>query len=106
MLFVQVYAFSCLSRVYSLLLQLYGFVSFDTQLRLILFIYWPSPLLFNKLLIVVDRDRDRDRDRDCDRDRECDRATVSMTVTMNVYEKNEQLSYEFWCLRKQELATE
>ncbi len=41
------------SRVYSLLFQLYGCVSFYTQLRLILFIYWSSPLLFNKLLIII-----------------------------------------------------
>jgi hypothetical protein len=41
------------SLVYSLLLQLYGFVSFYTQLRLILLIYWSSPLCFNKLLISV-----------------------------------------------------
>ncbi len=39
---------------YSLLLQLYGFVSFYTQLRLTLFIYSSSPLLFDKLLIPRD----------------------------------------------------
>ncbi len=44
---------SHVSLMDSLLLQLYGFVSFYTQLRLILFFYWPSPLLFNKLLITI-----------------------------------------------------
>jgi hypothetical protein len=39
------------SLVHSLLFQLYEFVSFYTQLRLILFIYWSSPLLFDKILI-------------------------------------------------------
>jgi hypothetical protein len=38
--------------VYSLLFQLYDFVP-STQLRLILFIYWSSPLLFNKILIIL-----------------------------------------------------
>ncbi len=41
---------SQVSLVYSLLIQLYSFVSLYTQLLLILFIYWSSPLLFNKLL--------------------------------------------------------
>ncbi len=44
--------FHLCSLVYSLFFQLYGFVSFYAQLRLILFIYWSLHLLFDKLLIV------------------------------------------------------
>jgi hypothetical protein len=43
---------SHVSLLYSLLIQLYGFVSFYTQLLLKLFIYWSSPLLLDKLLII------------------------------------------------------
>jgi hypothetical protein len=52
--------------VYTLHFQLYGFVSFYTQLRLILFIYWSLPLLVNKLLISSRSDYDHARNRDCD----------------------------------------
>jgi hypothetical protein len=57
--------------VYSLLLQLYGFVSFYTQLCSILFIYWSSPLLVERLLIIICESRDLDR--------------PTVTVTMNKY---------------------
>ena len=68
---------SHVSLVYSLLLQLYGFVSFYTQLRLILFT-GHRLLRFNKLLIIIEiplnlkinySDRDHDYDRDLGRGR-------------------------------------
>jgi hypothetical protein len=37
----------------SLLIHLYGFISLHTRLLLNLFIHWSSPLLFNKLLIIM-----------------------------------------------------
>ncbi len=43
---------SHVSPLYSLLIHLYGFVSLSTQLLLILFIYWLSPLLCNKLFNI------------------------------------------------------
>jgi hypothetical protein len=51
MLFVHVYTLPCL-LMYSLLIQLYGFVSFYTQLLFNFFISLSSPLLFSKLLII------------------------------------------------------
>ncbi len=44
---------SHVSSLCCLLIHLYGFVSLSTQLLLIIFIYWSSPLLFNKLIIPV-----------------------------------------------------
>ncbi len=74
------------SLVHFLLFQLYYFVSFYTQLRLILFIYWQwsSPLLFDKMLIITqttisnrNSNRCRDRDRGCDSDHDSGRGRDS-----------------------------
>jgi len=50
-LFCLCFGSPMLSRVFSTPLTV-RFCSFYTQLRLILFIYWSSPLLFNKVLIT------------------------------------------------------
>jgi hypothetical protein len=85
MLFVHVYTFPRL-LVYPLLIQLYGFVSLCTQLLLILqgFIYWSSPLLFNKLLISS-RERRKKGEREKRRERgRKESVMANMTVTMTM----------------------